>query len=246
MDLATFFEDAEVDVFARVGIDDLADADRAAVLQFLPAARSVIIFGKEVPVAVYRMGQKEKTREMLRIAEGLDETAVRLADRLKADDIPARPVPLYLPVRFAGGRVQGVVRLKSIAAAAGVGEIGRNTVLLTHRFGPRLLLAGVVTAEPAPESRTTAAAPLCTGCGDCIRACPEGAIGPDGVDAFRCRTVRAWVPPPVVPAVTWLLRRQALVGSLAPLAPWIAKTATIRCSRCVTECPRFAGDEGKG
>ncbi len=242
MDLATFFEDENVDVFARVRIDDLSDADRAAVLQFLPDARSVIVFGKEVPTPVYRMPPKEKTREMLRIAEGLDAAAVRLAGRLNEEQVPARPVPLYLPVRFADGRVQGVVRLKSIAAAGGIGEIGKNTVLLTPRFGPRLLLSGVVTAEPAPASEAAAAASLCTGCEACIRACPEGAIGPDGVDAFRCRTVRAWVPPPVVPVVTWLLRRQALVRSVAPLAPWIAKTATIRCSRCVTECPKFSGE----
>jgi ferredoxin len=247
MDCATFFENEGIDVFARVGIEDLSDADRASVLQFLPAARSVIVFGKEVPVAVYRMPPKEKTREMLRIAEGLDDTAVRLAGRLAAEQVPARPVPLYLPVRFADGRVQGVVRLKRIAAAGGLGEIGKNAVLFTPRFGPRLLLAGVVTAEPASASGKRAVeAPLCTGCDACIRACPEGAIGPDGVDVFRCRTVRAWVPPPIVPVVTWLLRRQALLRCIAPLAPLIARTATIRCSRCVTECPRFQGELGEG
>ncbi|MDG6257617.1 MAG: 4Fe-4S binding protein [Methanomicrobiaceae archaeon] len=242
MNFATFFDNEEVDVFARVGIEDLADADRAMVLQFLPAARSVFVFGREVPMPVYRMPQKEKTRRMLRIAEDLDDIAVRLANRLEAKDIPARPVPLYLPVRFAAGRVQGVVRLKQIAATAGMGEIGKNDLLLTPRFGSRLLLSGVVTAEPAPVSKAATATPLCTGCGDCIRACPEGAIGPDGVDTFRCRTVRTWVPPPIVPSVTWLLRRQTLIRIIGPLAPLIAKMATIRCSRCVTECPLFPGE----
>jgi epoxyqueuosine reductase QueG len=246
MDLATFFRDEGVDVFSWVGIKDLPDADRESVLQFFPAAQSVIVFGKEVPVPVYRMPQKEKTQQMLRIAESLDNAAVRLAGRLDAEHISARPVPLYLPVRIVDGRVQGVVRLKHIAAAGGLGEIGKNTVLLTPRFGPRLLMSGVVTGAPAQGAGTragTSGAPLCTGCGACIRACPEGAIGPDGVDAFRCRTVRAWVPPPVVPVVKWLLRRQLLLRSVAPLAPLIARTATIRCSLCVTGCPRFPGVE---
>ncbi len=124
------------------------------------------------------MPQKEKTREMLRIAESLDSTAVRLAGRLDAEHIPARPVPLYLPVRMVDGRVQGVVRLKQIAAAGGLGEIGKNTVLLTSRFGPRVLLSGVVTAEPVRESERgdgarNSAAPLCTGCGSLHPGMPE-------------------------------------------------------------------------
>lgn len=248
MDLATFFRDEGADVFSRVGIEALADADRASVLQFFPAARSVIVFGKEVPVPVYRMPQREKTREMLRIAESLDSTAVRLAGRLDAEHIPALPIPLYLPVRVVDGRVQGVVRLKQIAAAGGLGEIGQNTLLFNPRFGPRLLLAGVVAGSPLQEAGYGAGnsgASLCTGCGACIRACPEGAIGPAGVDAFRCRTVRTWVPPPVVPAVKWLLRRQFLLRSVAPLAPLVARTATIRCSLCVTGCPKFSGVEGE-
>lgn len=243
MDLAAFFEGEGVDVYSSVGIEALADADRASVLQFLRAARSVIVFGEGVPVPVYRMPAGEKTREMLRIAGRLDNAAVRLAGLLEAEQIPARPVPLYLPVRLADGKVQGVVRLKQIAAAGGLGEIGKNTLLLNPRFGSRLLLAGVVTAGPAPVPGTAATASLCTGCGACIRACPNGAIGPDGVDAFRCRTVRTRVPPRAVPAVKWLIRRQVLLRSLAPLAPAVAGAATIRCSRCVTACPGFSGEE---
>ena len=246
MDLATFFRDEGIDVFARVGIEDLPDADRVSVLEFFPAARSVIVFGKEVPVPVYRMPQKEKTQQMLRIAESLDDVAVRLAGCLDAERIPARSVPLYLPVRVVDGKVQGVVRLKKIAAAGGLGEIGKNTLLLNPRFGPRLLMSGVVSGAPAQEAGYRAAntgVPLCTGCGACIRACPEGAIGPDGVDAFRCRTVRARVPPRAVPAVKWLLRRQVLLRRIAPLAPAVARIATIRCSLCVTACPGFSGEE---
>ena len=113
----------------------------------------MIVFGKEVPVPVYRMPPKEKTQGMLRIAEALDNTAVRLAGLLEEEQVPALPVPLYLPVRIADGRVQGVVRLKQVAAAGGLGSPGRNTVLFNPRFGPRLLLSGVVTGRQVQESR---------------------------------------------------------------------------------------------
>jgi epoxyqueuosine reductase QueG len=251
LDLTSFFREQGIDVFSEVSIDNLSDEDRSSVIQFFPAARSVIVFGKEVPVPVYRMPPKEKTRGMLRIAEALDNTAVQLAVRLNGEHVPALPVPLYLPVRIADGKVQGFVRLKQVAAAGGLGSPGRNTVLLSPRFGPRLLLSGVVTGCRVQESRQAvssfrrAEAPACTGCGRCIQVCPGGALGPESVDAFRCRTVSTWVPPLLVPAVKWMLERTLFLQCMAPVAPWIARTATIRCSLCVTECPNFAGDEGR-
>jgi len=252
LDLTSFFKEQGIDVFSEVSLDDLLPEDRTSVVQFFPAAQSVIVFGKEVPVPVYRMPPKEKTREMLRIAEALDNTAVRLAGLLDAEQVPARPVPLYLPVRIADGRVQGVVRLKQVAAGGGLGSLGRSTVLLTPRFGPRLLLSGVVTGrgvqKSLPDESTAGGkeAMACTGCGRCITVCPGGALGPEGVDAFRCRTVSTWVPPVLVPAAKWILKQKVVQRCMAPLAPWIARMATIRCSLCVTGCPNFSKDGGEG
>jgi len=244
LNLTGFFREQGIDVFAEVSLDNLSDEDRSAVVQFYPPTTSVIVFGREVPVTVYRMNHKEKTKGMLRIAEGLDTTAIQLSSLLKAEQVPAMPVPLYLPVRITEGKIQGVVRLKHVAAVAGLGSPGRNTVLSHPRFGPRLLLSGVVTGRlvkppfgQCSDERNEATP--CRGCGRCIEVCPGGALGPEGVDAFRCRTVSAWVPPVLVPAVTWLLGRSMMVRCLAPLAPWFARTATIRCSLCVTECPDF-------
>jgi epoxyqueuosine reductase QueG len=251
LDLTVFFREEGIDVFAEVGLDNLLDEDRSSVVQFFPAAKSVIVFGKEVPVMVYRMPAKEKTRGMLRIAEALDNTAVRLAGYLDAEQVPAKPVPLYLPVRLADGRVQGVVRLKQVAAAGGLGSPGKNTILINPRFGPRLLLSGVVTGRHVPESGEADTGtvkedtPACSGCGRCIKVCPEGALGPEGADAFRCRTVSAWVPPVLVPLAKWMLGRTLVLKCMAPLAPWIARTATIRCSLCVTECPNYSKGEEK-
>lgn len=247
MDLTIFFREQGVDIFAEVSIASLSNEDNAAVEQFFPGAGCVIVFGREVPARVWHMHPKTKTKEMLRIAEELDGAAVRLATLLEAEQVPARPVPLYLPVMIRKGKVQGVVRLKHVAAAAGIGSLGRNTVLFAPGFGPRLLLSGVVTALPTGKtgelrrSEPRPQTPACDGCGRCVAVCPEGALGPDGVDAFRCRTVRAWVPPVLVPSAKWMTGRTFLLKYLAPLAPWIARAATIRCSLCVTECPYFAG-----
>ena len=250
MDLTSFFQEQGVDVFAEVSIDTLSDKDRLFVEQFFPGARFVIVFGKEVPAAVYLMVPKEKTRGMLRVAEELNETAVRLAACMESEHISALPVPLYLPIRVTDGSVQGVVRLKQVAAAGGLGSFGRNTVLLSPKFGPRLMLSGVVTRHTACESGQTQRSSqreegqVCTGCGQCISICPGGALGPAGCDAFRCRIVHAWIPSVLVPATKWMLGRRIFLKCVAPFAPWIARTATIRCSLCVTKCPTFSGISG--
>ena len=247
MDLTLFFQEQGIDLFSEVSIDDLSQEDKASVVQFFPAAQSVIVFGKEVPASVYRMPKKEKTNGMLQVAETLDNAAKRLAAILEKEQVPAKPVPLYLPVRISKGNVQGVVRLKPVAAAAGLGSQGKNTVLFNPRFGPRLLLSGVVTSRPVQKSQQAENSSgrteeVCTGCGRCIKVCPERALGLDGVDTFRCRTVSAWIPPVLVPTVKWLLGRMLLLKCMAPLAPGIAHTATIPCSLCVTECPKFSGE----
>ncbi len=254
LDLKTFFDGEGIDVFSEVNVANLPDADRSDALQMLPSARSVIVFGKEVPVQAYRMTPREQTRVMLRIAGELDNSAKRLARLLNMDGIPALPVPLYLPVRVQDGRVHGVVRLKNIAEAGGLGSIGKAPYFSLHGMAHdccylvllqtgRFLNMGLAiihrsdTAIPSPG--------FCTGCKRCLKVCPGGAFQPDGVDAFRCRTVRAWVPPLLVPVVKWMLGRQLLLKCAAPLAPWIARTATIRCSLCVTKCPLFEGAKGK-
>jgi len=252
MDLTTFFRDENIDAFGVIDIDSLPETDRWDVLQFFPAARSVIVFGKEVPAAAYRLPAKEKTREMVRIAEHLDAAAVRLAGMQNKENIPAKPVPLYLPVKVREGKLQGMVRLKHVAATGGLGSLGKSSVLLSPRFGPRLLLSGVVSGLAVekynPEDRAgsdTGFENLCTGCERCVRACRENAIGPEGVEAFRCRSLRTWIPPPLVPAVKWLIGRTILQEVAAPLVSHLARIGTIRCSLCVTECPKLYRKEGK-
>ncbi|MCQ1539403.1 hypothetical protein FTO68_10475 [Methanocalculus taiwanensis] len=251
MDLHAFFRDETIETYGEAALPSLSERDRGYVQEFFSPGESVIVLGKAVPKEAYSLSPREQTEIMLGIAEALNDTAIRLESQLTSEGIPARHIPLYLPIRIEDGRVRGVVRLKQVAAAAGLGTLGKNTLLLNPEHGPRLLLSGVVTGrsdlfntkngqeQKNPEDSIKENPDICIGCGKCIRACPASAIGPDGVDVFRCRTISPWVPGPVVPIAKWLIGRQLLLRCMAPLAPWIAKTATIRCSRCVTECPVF-------
>lgn len=109
---------------------------------------------------------------------------------------------------------------RELAAAAGLGWIGRNTCLLNRDLGSYLLLGEVVTTlalrpdEPLPDG--------CGQCRRCIDSCPTRAlVGPYRLDASRC--------------VSYLTIEQR-----APIAPefhagigdWLCG-----CDRCQQVCP---------
>jgi epoxyqueuosine reductase len=74
---------------------------------------------------------------------------------------------------------------RALAARAGIGWIGRSTSLVTERFGPYVLLGEILTdlaLEPDPPHPSR-----CEDCGECLRACPTGALtAAYTLDARRC------------------------------------------------------------
>ena len=90
----------------------------------------------------------------------------------------------------------GPVLERGWAERAGLGFIGKNTVLISRRFGNWLFLAAILTkldlAADAPirkniKNGETRVGLLCGRCTRCLDACPTGALPQPGVlDARRC------------------------------------------------------------
>ena len=75
---------------------------------------------------------------------------------------------------------------KDAAVLAGLGSIGRNNLLLTERFGPRLRLRTVVTDADLPKGHRTEV-DFCGGCSHpCWAACPAGAFVAGQFDRAVC------------------------------------------------------------
>lgn len=114
------------------------------------------------------------------------------------------------------------VQEREHAVRAGLGWVGKNTLLIHPRRGSWLFLGGVLTTleihPPPPQRRHD---DHCGTCTRCIDACPTGAITPYSVDARRC--------------VSYLTieRRSPIDPALAPrIGDWL-----YGCDVCQEVCP---------
>ena len=91
------------------------------------------------------------------------------------------------PLRYRVATDSAPLLEKALARDAGLGWIGKNTLLLDRHDGSTFLLGEILTDLPLPPSAQPAQADGCGACAACIQACPTGAItGPRQLDARRC------------------------------------------------------------
>ena len=153
---------------------------RQEVRERMPEARSVVVLARNYHAP--RPPQPEGTGRVSNYAWGRDYHRV-----------------LHKPVRRLAANISemgegvdtwcsidaGPVMEKAWAARAGVGWVGKNSLVLRRGMGSYFFLAVIVTTlELEPDEPI---ADGCATCRACIDACPTGAItAPKVVDARRC------------------------------------------------------------
>ena len=76
---------------------------------------------------------------------------------------------------------------RELAAMAGLGFIGKNTMLINPKFGSGFFIGGILLNKDGLEPIPHIASTPCAKCRRCIDACPSKALTEDGfLDARRC------------------------------------------------------------
>lgn len=148
----------------------------------LPEVRSLLMLGVNYRTCEPREpGPGQGT--VSRYAWGLDYHDV-IHDRLRQ---LVRFHKQLVPDGVARGVVDTAPLLeREFAQLAGLGWIGKNTMLINQRFGSWLFLAALLTTEKLDYDEPFAE-DHCGTCRACLDACPTGAlVEPHRVDARRC------------------------------------------------------------
>lgn len=170
---------------------DMADAPEGfRPTDIMPTAQGLVVLAKALPegvvtannAAVYTAFHNQLMRD-------LDTLAYEVALFVEQNNALAVPIPTDDPYFYWEDDLKhgmGILSNRHAAVRAGLGELGKNSLLITPRYGNRVELVTVLTdvSFESPPQVTG----LCTGCRLCIDACPPGALsGNYSIEQKPCR-----------------------------------------------------------
>lgn len=182
--------------------------------------RSVAVFGVPIPKGTALVNPRIIYGHFNALAEHeLDRIAFRAANIIEKHIPGAIVVPIpsdspyeyWIPEKREG---KGLVSMKHAAVFAGLGQLGKNTLLLNPTYGNMLAIGAVLlnlSLLPDPPLEN-----ICLpSCHLCVDSCPASAVHDGFVDQLLCR-------------------QQAYADNERGFA-------VVNCNRCRTSCPMLFG-----
>lgn len=209
------------DLCGIAGVDRFVDAPQGFhPRDVLPSASSVIVFAKKFlsstlqsPSTIpYTIVRNQLSAEM-------DRLSITICTLLENKGIVALPTGAIGPSEFDSktGRHRNIISAKHSAELAGLGRIGRNTLLITPEYGNMIWLCAIVCDAQLEPDPLSGPSPCPEGCRLCRDACPVGALETNVMDQMAC----------------WQHAFGAVGGG-----DW-----RIRCFKCRAACPFCTGDK---
>ena len=176
----------EVDMVGVVLVETLKDAPtQKAVLELLPAVKSIVVVGMEIWPEFLDLTSPEMTAGSINkndiyqqhqdyIRGKLSKAVYDFAKASRKAGFKALPLTANGPA--VDRRIlKAIISYKHVAEAAGLGRIGMSSLLITGKYGPRVRLAMCLTEavlEPTPFINDH----ICRYCNVCVFKCPAKAL----------------------------------------------------------------------
>ena len=176
-------------------IERFADApDGFSPTDLFPACRSVISFGIALPKGLLSVEPRLLYSHFNGSVACAAIDALALTGARALEDgfaCVAVPVPCDDPSEYWDAEsltARGLISLKHTAVACGLGQLGKNTLLLNPFFGNRLILGAILT-DLELRSDEPCESICIPSCHRCTEACPASAIVDGHVEQRLCRPV---------------------------------------------------------
>lgn len=207
------------DLCGIASVDRFGDAPKGFhPLDVFPSCKSVISFAVRFPVGGLLCDTPiPYTRIRNSLTPKMDAIALNLCIELEKKGIVSVPIPTNESLWDSNTeRWRSIISQKHAAQAAGLGTIGRHSLLITPQFGSMVWLGCVLCdAEVEPDE---VFADICVGCSKCVRACPVNALEEKEINQQKC----------------W----DNAFGDDEKLQAWV-----ISCHKCRDACPHNLGTE---
>ncbi len=152
----------------------------------MPSCKSVISFACRFPIGTLRCKSAiPYTRVRNSMTPKMDAIALDFCIEMEKHGIVCVPIPTNESLWDSKtNRFRSIISQKHAAQAAGLGTIGRHSLLITPQYGSMVWL-GAVLSEQEFESDPLLT-PICNNCNLCVEICPINALSESELKQLDC------------------------------------------------------------
>ncbi len=209
-----------MDVCGFANIDRFSEAPAGFhPRDIFPDCKSAVMFGLALPRGLTKVQPRHIYKHFnYGVCPNVDFAAFKAAKEIeRLGGGYAVPLPSDEPYEYwdaVNTEGRGLLSMKHAAVAAGLGTLGKNTLLLNEKFGNLLTLGALLTDLDLPSDPR--ASSICLeNCRLCLESCPSRALDGVRADQKKCRSYAYGTSP--------------------------RGYGTVECNRCRTVCPMRFG-----
>jgi len=242
-EMASLFTQNNIPVFGIAKASDLENEPSGyRPSDMLASAKNILCLGVPVPKGIFQCGERSEWmywRAASIYYRNIDMVLMRACNIIEEKGEVAVPIYACFPYDIKGkGDFWAYMSLVKMAEAVGIGKIGKNGLLFNSKYGPRLILGGIITTASLPtmawpEKDEKGCPEECTACQE---QCPIKAIDRSGkVDRVAC--IKYSMKSPIFSNMMKTNKMTPQDVQMINHLTAVDDHSAYQCIKCVSACP---------